>query len=104
MEADVLSTVQRLARHLRRHPHVCDTCEGIVRWWLADGTPEMVVDAALGWMESRGAVESVHAADGRTRYRRAADRSSETLLAALELDPLSVPARAQPGGGPEAFH
>ncbi|MDB5857655.1 MAG: hypothetical protein JWQ76_1344 [Ramlibacter sp.] len=92
MEPDVHSTVQRLARHLRLNPNVCDTCEGIVRWWLADGTPPVLVEAALAWMEACGVVESAHAADGRTRFRRATAPGPGLAqrLQALEDDPRSL--------------
>lgn len=104
MEADVLSTVQRLARHLRLRPNVFDTPEGIVRWWLADETPVMVVEAALAWMVSRGAVECVHAADGRTRYRRAPDADGDARLDALAADPRVVPPQTPPGPAPGLLH
>lgn len=101
MEPGVLSTVQQLARHLRLHPNVCDTCEGIVRWWLADGSPPALVEAALAWMEACGVVESTRAADGRTRFRRAAGPGFAERLQALEDDPRSLlpPPGAGPAGG-----
>lgn len=98
MESDVLSTVQQLARHLRLHPNLCDTCDGIVRWWLADDTPPAVVEAALAWMEACGVVESAHAADGRTRFRRASMTGLDDLFV-LEQDPLALQPLPAPRGG-----
>jgi hypothetical protein len=66
-----LSIVQAVARYLRDHPQASDTSEGIAQWWLAPALqPSLAeVEAALQWLEAHGVVESLHAADGRVRWR-----------------------------------
>lgn len=83
MRQDVMTTVQMLARYLRAHPHVCDTAEGIAHWWLLDLAPPPVVEEAIDWMIGRGVLETLPAADGRTRLRRVADPTLDARLEAL---------------------
>jgi len=87
---DVSALVRLLTRYLRDNPLACDTAEGIARWWLASVAPvdSRVLMNALDRMRATGAIEMLKAADGRVRYRRPADESS---------DP-SAPAAADPDG------
>lgn len=94
-----MTTVQQLSQYLCRHPDACDAPEGIARWWVDEPLPPSVVQAALDWMSARGAVEALHAADGRLRYRRAAnDAMAAERLEALARDPHAVLAPITPGG------
>lgn len=108
MKPDVVTMVQKLSRYLRSHPDACDTPEGIARWWLDADPPPLpvsLVEAALAWMVSRGAVESLHAADGRVRYRRASTSGDlDARLAALVDDPASVAPLPGPGRPPSRMH
>lgn len=108
MKPDVVTMVQKLSRYLRSHPDACDTPEGIARWWLDADPPPLpvaLVETALAWMVSRGAVESLHAADGRVRYRRAsASADLADRLDALVADPASVPPLAGSGRPPSRMH
>ena len=94
MNPEVMTIVKHLSRYLRNHPDACDTSEGIARWWIdADlpPAPAATVEAALGWMSSCGVVESLHAADGRTRYRRASEADNlDAKLDALADDPQAL--------------
>jgi len=94
MKPDVMTMVQKLSRYLRSHPDACDTPEGIARWWIDADPPPLpvsLVETALAWMASRGAVESLRAADGRVRYRRASAAADlDARLDALVEDPGSV--------------
>jgi len=64
-----------LVRYLRLHPQASDTAEGIARWWLRGEIDMDVrrVQQALDWMNEAGLIESIHAGDGRKRYRRSSD-------------------------------
>lgn len=68
-----MTIVQELSHYLRSHPDACDTPEGIAHWWTGDAGPAPVslVETALAWMADCGVVESLTAADGRVRIRRA---------------------------------
>jgi hypothetical protein len=84
--------VQHVSRHLRVHPHACDTPEGIARWWVEQDDPVSLdaVEAALAWLAAGQAVEAQPAAaDGRVRYRRATGVSDERL-AQIEHDPAAA--------------
>lgn len=91
---DVLTIAQQLARYLRDHPDGCDTAEGIARWWmdpLEATVPEVMMEAALAWMTACQLMETLHAADGRIRYRLASDAADiDAKLAAMVRDPHSV--------------
>ena len=64
--------VVALARYLRKSPLASDTLAGIRQWWL-EPCDVLQVDlvAALDRMALAGVIESVRAADGQVRYRRA---------------------------------
>lgn len=99
MDPEVMTTVQQLSQYLCRHPDACDAPEGIARWWVDEPLPPSVVQVALDWMAARGVVEALHAADGRLRYRRAADDATAAeRLEALARDPYAVLAPTTPGG------
>jgi hypothetical protein len=78
----ITAIVSRLSQYWREHPDACDTSSGIARWWI-DVDPQPVsaaqVEAALEWMSACGLVESLPAADGRVRYRRAGTAAQEPL-------------------------
>ena len=86
MPADVTRSevVHGIVTYVRANPLACDTCHGIVHWWLGlDGCLDEV-QAALDWLVAAGALERLPAADGRIRYRRADDaRGSDAALALL---------------------
>jgi len=98
-EPEVTRLVQLLSRYLRSNPHACDTVDAIARWWLQpDASRDTAsLEAALHRLERLGLVESLHAADGRVRYRRI-DAGPGTDA---KLDALSRPGTA-PRGGPAA--
>lgn len=64
--------VRALSRYLRLNPLASDTLKGITQWWLSSHnfSPAALV-CALERMEQAGVVESMRAADGQVRYRRA---------------------------------
>lgn len=65
--------VRALSRYLRLNPLASDTLEGITQWWLTfDDFTEAELQQALQHLVEAGAVEPLHAADGRVRYRRRA--------------------------------
>lgn len=71
----VSACVSSLAGYLRANPQACDTAEGIRRWWLRTEHEVAMSELqdALEWMQRRGAIEEIVAADGRRRYRRRGD-------------------------------
>lgn len=98
MNPDTAHTVQQLSHYLWRHPHACDTAEGIARWWLLGvrtPTPLPVVVSALDHLLALGLLQAHRAADGRVRYRRpAADAAQDAQLQSLA----GTPSRAGPSG------
>lgn len=104
IDHEVMTIVSHLSRYWRQHPDACDTSEGIARWWIdvdPQPVPATLVEGALGWMSACGVVETLHAADGRVRYRRAsADGALDAKLDALAHDPQSVMPAAKPTQGP----
>lgn len=109
VDPDVMTIVSSLSRYWRRHPDACDTCEGIARWWIDAGSvpvPPQAVEVALAWMSACGVVETLVAADGRVRYRRACRGDElESRLAALSEDPMALlPSSGLPSQGPPQVH
>jgi len=100
MQPDVMVIVQRLSRYLRSHPDACDTPDGIARWWMDDEGPLPVpaIETALVWMSECGLVESITAADGRVRFRRAGGDDLDARLDAMAADPQSVMPKKPPRG------
>jgi hypothetical protein len=94
-----MAAVRGLSRYLRTHPDVCDTADGIARWWMAGDTPLPVIEVALESMTALGVLEALPAADGRTRFRRAAGAATDARLAALAGEP--PPPAAGPGHDPD---
>ena len=77
----VMQLVRAISRYLRINPLACDTSDGIARWWVgAEQVIESDVEAALGWMQKNGIIETSLAADGRVRYRRALDADIDAAL------------------------
>ncbi len=107
MNPDTAHTVQQLSHYLWRHPHACDTAEGIARWWLlgAHTSPPLpVVLSALDHLQALGLVQAHPAADGRVRYRRpAADAAHDAQLQALAQFPWGA-GRTVPDSPPPRMH
>ncbi|HME38783.1 MAG TPA: hypothetical protein VKG63_07455 [Steroidobacteraceae bacterium] len=83
MQPEIHVIVKAVIAYLIANPHACDNEEGIDRWWLADhGQSSRDVSAALDWLVVNGFLQTVTAADGRTRYRRLA--TDDSLKATLE--------------------
>ncbi len=103
MNPDTAHTVQQPSHYLWRHPHACDTAEGIARWWLlgAHTSPPLpVVLSALDHLQALGLLQAHRAADGRVRYRRpAADAAHDAQLQALAGTTRGTP-RPAPGAPP----
>lgn len=72
---DPKATARALARYLRSNPHASDTAEGIRLWWLDPGVEITMeqLQSVIDWLQQRGIVEELRAADGRRRYRRIAN-------------------------------
>jgi len=69
--------VRALSRYLRLNPLAADTLEGITQWWLkAKDLSQADLVQALERMAQAGVVESIRAADGQVRFRRAALNAS----------------------------
>jgi hypothetical protein len=83
MQPEIRVIVQALIAYVFANPLACDTEDGIARWWLSDCRPSSYdVAAALTWLVRSGLLQTVTAADGRTRYRRIA--TDDSLKAALD--------------------
>ena len=68
--------VERIALEIERyvslHPTAADTLEGIARWWVVRGQPELnSVEAALEWLVQRGLLQRRALPDGNSLYSRA---------------------------------
>ena len=104
---EVMALVRLLCRYLRENPMACDTPDGIARWWLATASGETPVrgdslQRALDWLETRGLVERLRAADGRVRYRRVPGDVDFDVRVRRALDGASngpPPAAADASGG-----
>ena len=98
MKHRVITIVQQLSRYLSSHPQACDTPEGIAHWWGEGDAvlPVADVESALAWLAACGIVESLTAADGRVRFRRAGGASVPERLAAMAADARAVKARGKP--------
>lgn len=72
MDSDLQHAVLSLARYLEDHPRACDSAQGIGLWWFiaVDAPSETDVLRGLNWLEDRGFIESLEAADGRVSYAR----------------------------------
>jgi hypothetical protein len=82
MQPEIRVIVKALIAYVSANPMACDTEDGIARWWLSDcRQSSRDVAAALGWLVRTGLLQTVTAADGRTRYRRIA--TDDSLKAAL---------------------
>jgi hypothetical protein len=86
---DPKATVRALARYLRSNPHASDTAEGIRLWWLDPGVEITMeqLQSVIDWLQQRGIVEELRAADGRRRYRRiASDAQLDGVLHDVSQD------------------
>lgn len=72
MDSELQHAVLSLARYLEDHPQACDSAQGICLWWFIapDAPSEPDVQRGLNWLEDRGFIESLEAADGRVSYAR----------------------------------
>jgi hypothetical protein len=83
MQPEIRVIVEALIEYVSANPLACDTEDGIARWWLPDCRQSSHdVATALGWLVRSGLLQTVTAADGRTRYRRIA--TDDSLKAALD--------------------
>jgi hypothetical protein len=83
MQPEIRVIVEGLIAYVFANPLACDTEDGIARWWLSDcHQSSHDVATALGWLVRKGLLQTVTAADGRTRYRRIA--TDDSLKAALD--------------------
>jgi hypothetical protein len=83
MRPEIHVIVKALIAYVLANPHACDNDEGIERWWLSDrALSSRDVTAALDWLVLNGFLQTMTAADGRTRYRRLA--TDESLRATLK--------------------
>ena len=64
---------EAILRHIRRHPDVADTAQGILQWWLPrpgyENAPELI-DSVLEDMAARDWLEAIRMLDGEILYRR----------------------------------
>jgi hypothetical protein len=87
----VKAVIRQLARHWYANPLACDTPDGMLNWWLepANAVALTTVEEALVWMEQRGLIEQLPAADQRVRFRRVDDDVASRLqriAAGLDVD------------------
>jgi len=62
---------KRITEHLRAHPQMCDTLEGIVQWWMTfQQVDESILEIreALERLKAEGIIDSWTAGDNRTFY------------------------------------